>query len=173
MSVVDEMSSGFASSQDLWSWKLPDTVPFKVTNNLEFETGPRFSPDGKWVAYSAETAGVREVFVAPFPGPGGRIQVSTGGGGLPIWSRDGRTLYYPQANRMVATALSFVPEPGVTGRRTLFEGDYALDDALHAPFDVGPDGTFLLVRPVREVRTVVIRGFRTEMRNQLQKQGVR
>ena len=171
--VLGRVSSGFASSQDLWSWKLPDTVPYKFTDNLEFETGPRFSPDGKWVAYSAETAGVREVFVTPFPGPGGRIQVSAGGGGLPVWSRDGRTLYYPQANRMVATTLSFVPEPAVTGRRILFEGDYALDDALHAPFDVGPDGTFILVRPVREVRTVVIRGFRSEMRKQLEQQGMR
>ena len=169
--VLARVSSGFASSQDIWSWKLPDTVPYKVTDNLEFETGARFSPDGKWLAYSSETGGVREVFVAPFPGPGGRVQVSTGGGGLPIWSRDGRTLYYPQANRMVATTLSFTPDPAVTGRRILFEGDYSLDDALHAPFDVGPDGTFALVRPVREVRTVVIRGFRTEMRNQLAKQG--
>ena len=171
--VLARVSSGFASSQDLWSWKLPDTVPTRVTDNLEFETGPRFAPDGKWVAYSSETSGVREVFVAPFPGPGGRVQVSTGGGGLPIWSRDGKTLYYPQANRMVATTLSFTPDPAVTGRRTLFEGDYALDDALHSPYDVGPDGTFLLVRPVREVRTVVIRGFRTEMQNQLAKQGGR
>jgi len=171
--VLARVSSGVASSQDLWSWKLPDTVALKYTDNLEFETGARFSPDGQWVAYSSETGGIREVFVSPFPGPGGRIQVSTGGGGLPVWSRDGRTLYYPQANRMLATTLSFAPEPGVTGRRTLFEGDYALDDALHTPFDVGPDGTFVLVRPVREVRTVVIRGFRTEMRNQLAKQGGR
>ena len=169
--VLARVSSGVASSQDLWSWKLPDTIPFRFTDNLEFETGARFSPDGRWVAYSSETGGIREVFVSPFPGPAGRIQVSTGGGGLPVWSRDGRTLYYPQANRMLATTLSFAPEPAVTGRRVLFEGDYALDDALHTPFDVGPDGTFLLVRPVREVRTVVIRGFRTEMRNQLAKQG--
>ncbi|HSE52449.1 MAG TPA: protein kinase [Gemmatimonadales bacterium] len=169
--VLARVSSGVASSQDLWSWKLPDTVALRFTDNLEFETGGRFSPDGRWVAYSSETGGIREVFVSPFPGPGGRIQVSTGGGGLPVWSRDGRTLYFPQANRMLATTLAFVPEPAVTGRRILFEGDYALDDALHSPFDVGPDGTFLLVRPVREVRTVVIRGFRTEMRNQLAKQG--
>jgi eukaryotic-like serine/threonine-protein kinase len=168
--VLARVSSGVASSQDLWSWKLPDTVALRFTDNLEFETGARFSPDGRWVAYSSETGGIREVFVAPFPGPGGRIQVSTGGGGLPVWSRDGRTLYYPQANRMLATTLAFAPEPGVIGRRILFEGDYALDDALHTPFDVGSDGTFLLVRPVREVRTVVIRGFRTEMRNQLAKQ---
>ena len=171
--VLGRVSSGAASSQDLWSWKLPDTVALRFTDNLEFETGARFSPDGRWVAYSSETGGIREVFVAPFPGPGGRIQVSTGGGGLPVWSRDGRTIFYPQANRMSATTLSFTPSLSVLGTRVLFEGDYALDDVLHAPFDVAPDGTFLLVRPVREVRTVVIRDFRTEMRNQLAKQGGR
>jgi hypothetical protein len=118
-------------------------------------------------------AGLREVYVAPFPGPGGRVQVSKGGAGLPVWSRDGRTIYYPQANRLMATTVSFDPAATVTGTRTLFEGDYAFSDALHVPFDVGPDGTFLLVRPVREVRTVIIRDFRTEMRNQLARQGTR
>jgi len=169
--VLGRVSSGVASSQDLWWWTLPDTVPGRFTENLEFETGPRFSPDGRWVAYSAETAGLREVYVAPFPGPGGRIQISKGGAGLPVWGPDGRTIYYPQANRLMATTLGFDPAPMVTGTRTLLEGDYAFTDALHVPFDVGPDGTLLLVRPVREVRTVVIRDFRTEMRNQLAKQG--
>jgi hypothetical protein len=69
--------------------------------------------------------------------------------------------------------VSFDPTATVTGTRILFEGDYAFSDALHVPFDVGPDGTFLLVRPVREVRTVIIRDFRTEMRNQLARQGAR
>jgi serine/threonine protein kinase/Tol biopolymer transport system component len=171
--VLGRASSGAASSQDLWAWTLPDTVPLHFTEGPEFETGPRFSPDGRWVAFTAATSGLREVYVSPFPGPGGRIQVSRDGAGLPIWGHDGRTIYYPQGNRMIATTLSFTPTVTVTGTRTLFEGDYALDDALHAPFDVAPDGTFLLVRPVREVRTVIIRDFRTEMRNQLVKQGVR
>jgi Tol biopolymer transport system component len=168
--VLGRVSSGAASSQDLWWWRLPDTTPSHFTDNLEFETGPRFSPDGRWVAYSAETSGLRQVFVAPFPGPGGRIQISQGGAGLPVWSGDGRTIYYPQSNRIMATTLSFSPGVAVTGTRILFEGDYALEDVLHAPFDVAPDGTFLLVRPVRQVRTVVIRDFSIEMRNQLARQ---
>ena len=77
---------------------------------------------------------------------------------------------------MMATTLSFSPAVALTGTRTLFEGDFALEDVLHAPFDVAADGTFLLVRPVRpvrKVRTVIIRDFRTEMRHQLAKQGAR
>lgn len=74
---------------------------------------------------------------------------------------------------MTARDEPYSPNPAVTETRILFEDDYSLDDVLHARFDVAPDGTFLLVRAVREVRTVVIRDFGTEMRNQLAKQGVR
>jgi Tol biopolymer transport system component/tRNA A-37 threonylcarbamoyl transferase component Bud32 len=171
--VLARVSSGLASSQDIWWWQLPDTTFHRFTEDVTFETGARFSPDGKWVAYTAEAAGVREVYVAPFPGPGGTVQVSRGGAGLPVWSADGRTLYYPQSNRMTATTLSFSPHAEVTRSRTLFEGDYSLDDALHTPFDVSVDGTFVLVRPVRSARSIVVRDFGTEMRNQLAKQGGR
>ncbi len=169
--VLARASAGAASSQDIWWWVLPDTTPHYFTESPEFETGARFSPDGRWVAYSAETAGLRQVYVSAFPGPGGRVQVSRDGGGLPVWGPDERTLYYPQGPRLMVATLSFAPGVTVTGTRPVLEGDYALDDPLHAPFDIGPDGTILLVRPVREARTVVIRDFRTEMRNQLAKQG--
>jgi serine/threonine-protein kinase len=171
--VLGRASAGAASSQDLWWWKLPDTVPHYFTESPEFETGPRFSPDGRWVAYSAETAGLRQVYVSPFPGPGGRVQVSRDGGSLPVWGPNGRTLYYPRGPRLMAASLAFTPMLTVTGTRTVLEGDYALDDPLHAAFDVAADGTILLVRPVREARTVVIRDFGTEVRNQLAKQGVK
>ena len=171
--VIARVSSGIASSQDLWWWQPPDTTFHKFTEDLVFETGARFSPDGKWVAYTAEAAGVREVYVAPFPGPGGATQVSKGGAGLPVWGADGRTIYYPQVNRMMATTVAFSPSAEVTGTRTVFEGNYSLDDALHAPFDISKDGVFALVRPVRPARSVVIRDFRTEMRNQIARLGAR
>jgi serine/threonine-protein kinase len=171
--VLGRVSAGDASSQDLWWWVLPDTTPHHLTESSEFETGPRFSPDGRWVAYSAETAGLRQVYISPFPGPGGRVQVSRDGGGLPVWSGDGRTIYFSQGSRLLAATLSFTPTVAVTATRPVLEGDYALDDPLHAPFDVARDGTIVLVRPVREARTVVIRDFRAEIRKQLAKQGVR
>jgi Tol biopolymer transport system component len=58
------------------------------------ETGPAFSPDGKWIAYQSDESGKNEVYVRPFPGPGGKWQISTGGGQLPIWSRNGRELFF-------------------------------------------------------------------------------
>jgi eukaryotic-like serine/threonine-protein kinase len=53
------------------------------------ERNGRFSPNGKWVAYSSNETGHEEVFVKPFPGPGTALRASTGGGRLPYWRRDG------------------------------------------------------------------------------------
>jgi Tol biopolymer transport system component len=59
------------------------------------EVLPRFSPDGHWIAYqSEEETGRFEVYVQPWPGTGGKWQVSPGGGREPVWRRDGKELYY-------------------------------------------------------------------------------
>jgi len=53
-----------------------------------------FSPDGKWVIYSSNESGTYEIYAAPFPGPGGKRQISSGGGVLPRWRRDGKEIFY-------------------------------------------------------------------------------
>jgi Tol biopolymer transport system component len=58
------------------------------------EGSARFSPDGKWVAYQSDESGRGEVYVLPYPGPGGKQQISSGGGGSVRWRRDGRELFY-------------------------------------------------------------------------------
>ena len=58
------------------------------------EEAPAISPDGRWLAYSANVAGVDQVYVSPFPTPTSRTAVSGNGGRLPVWSGDGRTLYF-------------------------------------------------------------------------------
>jgi eukaryotic-like serine/threonine-protein kinase len=71
-----------------------DRKPMLVVNTKGEKTAGQFSPDGRWVAHSSNESGRREVVVAPFPGPGGRWQVSTAGGSEPRWRRDGRELFY-------------------------------------------------------------------------------
>ena len=56
--------------------------------------GGKFSPDGKWIAYSSDEAGPYQVYVRPFPGPGGQYQVSAAGGSNPRWRHDGKELFY-------------------------------------------------------------------------------
>ncbi len=78
-------------------------VPFP---NAKFEYGfGQFSPDGRWVAYRSNESGRNEIYVAPFPGPGGKWQISTAGGDRPRWRRDGSEVFYlsPDNKMMSAT----------------------------------------------------------------------
>jgi Tol biopolymer transport system component len=75
----------------------------------------RFSPDGRWVAYQSNESGRNEVYVAPFPGPGGKWQVSTAGGTFPRWRNDGRELYYLAPDNRLMTA-------SVNGENAAFSG---------------------------------------------------
>ena len=74
----------------------PPGVPkplVKTTSN-----NPAFSPDGRWIAYQSSDSGRGEVYVQPFPAiDTGRWQVSTGGGGQPLWSPAGRELFFIDA----------------------------------------------------------------------------
>ena len=65
-----------------------------IVNSAFPETGGRLSPDGRWLAYVTNETGRPEVYVRAFPGPGGKWQVSTGGGSEPQWRADGRELFY-------------------------------------------------------------------------------
>ena len=67
-------------------------IPWLVT--AANERAPEFSPDGAWIAYTSDPTGADEVYLRPYPGPGEAIQVSIGGGREPLWSHDGRTIYY-------------------------------------------------------------------------------
>jgi Tol biopolymer transport system component len=63
-------------------------------NTPSGEMNSKFSPDGRWLAYVSSESGPTEVYVAAYPGPGGKWQVSSGGGTMPVWRADGRELYY-------------------------------------------------------------------------------
>ena len=80
--------------------RLSAAEPFVATPAVEFQ--PAFSPDGRWIAYNSNESGQAEVYVRPFPGPGGRWQVSEGGGSLPAWSRNGELFYEGPDNRIYA-----------------------------------------------------------------------
>lgn len=116
---------------------------------------PRASPDGRWIAFASDESGRSEVYLAPYPGPGPKVQVSSGGS-QPVWSPDGRRLYYAQVNsaaasdqgpwRIMAVDLS---GPGAFGSppapTTLLEVPDVIGD-----FDVSPDGKrfLLLLAPI-------------------------
>jgi serine/threonine-protein kinase len=112
------------------------------TSTLSAQIEPAFSPDGHWLAYVSDETGTREVYVRPFPGPGSRSQISTGGGMVPIWSRAARELFFLTPDRRIAvagytsTGDSFAAgKPRVWSERRLPEVP-----PFSFSFDLAPDG---------------------------------
>jgi serine/threonine-protein kinase len=143
-----------------------DTMTKEVAATRFDETAPRLSPNGIWVAYQTDESGASEVVVRPFPGPGAQYPVSVGGGRTPIWSRDGRRIFYMRGTQMMEATVATSPSFSVTSRKMLFEGDWYLNPA-HASFDINPDGTaFALLRNLPGVteQIVVIHNFRAQLK---------
>jgi len=92
---------------DLWVLPLEDAGeprPFLATQFEE--NGARFSPDVRWITYVSDESGRDEVYVRPFPGPGGKWQVSAGGGEAPRWSGDGRRLLFVQEGTVLEASVT-------------------------------------------------------------------
>jgi serine/threonine protein kinase/Tol biopolymer transport system component len=132
---------------DLWVRPSKGTrAPHPFLRTRFTEVGSKFSPDGRWIAYVSDESGQYEVYVRPYPGPGGKWQVSTQGGGEFVWSRDGNELFYRNGNKWMAVAVNLTPEFNAKTPRALFEGPYV--DVGGLSFDVAPDGQrFLLLEP--------------------------
>ncbi|HEV2021933.1 MAG TPA: protein kinase, partial [Terriglobales bacterium] len=70
------------------------------------EQGAKLSPNGKWLAYQSDESGRAEVYVAAFPGPGSKWQISNGGGGNPQWSHDDKELYFIGGTKLMTVPIS-------------------------------------------------------------------
>lgn len=141
-----------ASGSEIWIVPLDDARrawPFFQSPFAEAQ--PDFSPDGRWIAYASNESGCFEVFVRPYPGPGGKIQVSNDGGFEPAWRRDGKELFYRSGAKMMSVAV----RPGSAnpfGKPvTIFEkpGLYREPNLERRLYDVAPDGTrFVMLRAI-------------------------
>jgi Tol biopolymer transport system component len=110
------------------------------------------SPDDRWLAYQSEESGRREVYVLSLAGDGGRRRISTAGGALPSWGRNGRELYFltPQGRLMAVDV-----EPGSEFRfsapRELFRAAFkSVDDATARAYAATPDGQRFVVDVLKE-----------------------
>ena len=143
--VVNAPKAGF----DLWVLPLfggRKPFPFLQT---QFDEGPGlFSPDGRWIAYASNESGRAEVYVATFPGPGGKWQVSTAGGILPRW-RGKEIFYLAPDNKLMAAAINGQGSAFEVGAvRPLF--DTRPGGSLRWVYDVSPDGQRFLVNTLVE-----------------------
>jgi serine/threonine-protein kinase len=111
------------------------------------ERGAKFSPDGRWLAFTSDRSGRDEVWVKRYPGADPPVLISIGGGKEPAWSRDGRELFYRSASRVLAVTVVTQPTFRAGKPATLFEGDYTygyLDWSFN--YDVARDGEFVMVK---------------------------
>jgi Tol biopolymer transport system component len=133
-----------------------DRTPVALLAGINDDKQPRVSPDSRWFAYVSNESGREEVYVRALSPDGGRVQVSTDGGGEPLWSHDGRRLFYRAGTGIVAATIVTSPVLAVTGRSRVFDGPYATD-VYHPNYDVEPDDrTFVVVRPVANDRELVL-----------------
>ncbi len=133
------------SGQDIWFISLEgerEPQPFLQTESIE--RWPKFSPDGRWLAYESDESGRVEVYVRPFPeAEEGRWPISTQGGSWPVWARNGRELFYRSGNKMMAVDIETQSDFTAGKPRLLFE----TTPAMARYFDVAPDGQrFLMVQ---------------------------
>jgi serine/threonine-protein kinase len=144
------------------------TRPFLNTQFVEI--APVFSPNGKWIAYMSNESGGMQVYVQPFPGPGGKWQISTNGGGYPVWSRDSQTLYYvSRGERLMSVDITTQPSFRAGTPKVVAEG-LDLVERTSRNYDVAPDGRILFAPSLeqpKEPRNLlhVVENFFTEIRN--------
>ena len=142
--------SGFSSGFDLFALAMedePQSIPILQTDF--FEAAGHFSPDGRWIAYFSDESGRAEIYVRPFPEGEGKWQVSRDGGRSPIWSADGKKIFYLSGNKMMAASVKIRAtfEAGVP--KMLFEVDARLPRLTR--FDVTADGQrFVIAVPTKD-----------------------
>jgi eukaryotic-like serine/threonine-protein kinase len=134
-------------TQSVWVLQLRDRKAQVFERGQTNETAPRFSPDGHWIAYTSSESGRPEIYVRPYPGPGGKYQISTEGGTEPMWNPKGRELFYRTGNKMMAVDVSTQPGFSAGKPRLLFEGAYVPTPRSFPNYDVAPDGQrFLMLK---------------------------
>ena len=142
-------------STDLWYVPLgAERTPHPFVQTAFHERDGQFSPDGKWVAYQSNEAGHYEIYLQPFPGPGGRIQVSSSGGQHVRWARNGPELFYIAADqRLTSVRVTF----GANGKLVLgtpvplFRAEFDSSFLTRQQYVVSPDGQRFLFNAATDV----------------------
>ncbi len=151
--------------------------PFIQTPN--FEGGGKFSPDGKWIAYTSNGGGQYEVYVTPFPENGPEQQISIEGGQQPVWGPSGRELFYLTNDQTTLMSVGITLGPTFRMLRSptaLFDFDIDRIRQVQPPitsvYDVSPDGErFTVVQrrepPTEPIPIVVVQNWFEELKERV------
>jgi serine/threonine protein kinase/Tol biopolymer transport system component len=148
---------GLTTGFDVWALPMSgDGKPFPVVQTNFEERDAQFSPDGNWIAYQSNESGRTEVVMQPFPGPGGKHQISTDGGAQVRWRADGRELFYIAADgRLMAVPIRYSSdgksvEPGAPVPLFATRAGGAAVTTNKQAYVVSPDGQRFLMIVVEE-----------------------
>jgi Tol biopolymer transport system component len=128
-----------------------------VTPNSEH--GGMFSPNGKWIAYVSDYSGREEVYIRPFLAEGNGKQVSVQGGTEPVWSPDGKEIFYRDYDKLMAVSVKNSTPLTLSPPKMLFEGSFKTMDygGGQANYDIAPDGSrFVMINQTSRYRPRVI-----------------
>jgi Tol biopolymer transport system component len=167
--VYEELQGADVRVLPLGGASAPQVIPLFDAPEYFNETLPAVSPDGEWLAYQSTESGDMEVYVRPFPDVAGRRwNVSVGGGFAPLWSHDGRELFYRNNMSLMAVAVDTKPTFSAGTPQILFGlGDFVLAGTRGIRYDVAPDGRFLLLKSdsgASQDRIVVVQHWTDELR---------
>jgi serine/threonine-protein kinase len=126
--------------------KTTDPLPLVVTRFRE--VAPVLSPDSKWLAFVSDMSGRQEVYVTKFPERTDLLPASGAGGTEPVWSKDGRELFYRNGAAMMSVTFADGPKPTLGQPHKLFESRHRHDPSVSGAvpnYDVTADGRFLMV----------------------------
>ena len=159
-------TAGGATNGDLYyAAPHPDSTSIRILDTPFNESMPSVSPDGRWLAYQSDESGRVEVYVRPFPGPGGVSPVSVDGGNTPIWAHNGREIVYQSPdNSWVVATVRTDSDFAVESRARFASTAGFATQTNDRHFDISPDDQRLLAVRVRAtggavVRDVVVQNF--------------
>jgi len=134
--------------EELWAVSLAgERKTLKIASNVNGQA--RFAPDGRSIVFGSDKSGRSEIYLQSFPGDGSAWRVSTGGGSMPRWSRTGKEIFFISADEKLM-AVRLEPKLHTGNPEPLFD---LKSQADASEYEVAPDGRFLLLTPVRDVRS--------------------
>jgi eukaryotic-like serine/threonine-protein kinase len=144
-----------ATGNDIWVLHVSDHTAEPFLRTAANESAPQFSPDGRWLAYVSDETNRSEIYVRPYPGPGGQWRISAEGGTEPVWNRNGRELFYRSGDKMMAVEIATQSSFAAGKPRMLFSGSYLPTNhqGKFPNYDVSLDSQrFLMVKPIEEAQ---------------------
>jgi hypothetical protein len=139
------------TGRDIWMLTMGDRKREPFLAGMFDETTPRFSPDGRLVAYVSNESGQNEVYVRSYPGPVRFQRVSTTGGAEPVWASSGRELFFRIGDQVMGASVD--PATSRVGMpKVIFRGNFAMGGLDSPNYDVMPDTQrFVMVSETQHV----------------------